>query len=119
MESQERVAGGSRVLEEVRNVMRLHHYSIHTERTYIDWIKRYIHFHHMKRREDLENPERKIELFLTDLAVNGRVAPSTQNQAMNALVSSTATPSSGSLAISMPSAPSAQPPSANLRPQPK
>jgi integron integrase len=66
--------------------MRLHHYSIHTERSYTDWIKRYIHFHHMRSREDLANGESKIETFLTDLAVNGKVAPSTQNQAMNALV---------------------------------
>ena len=40
----------------------------------------------MRRREDLANGESKIETFLTDLAVNGKVAPSTQNQAMNALV---------------------------------
>jgi integron integrase len=66
--------------------MRLHHYSIHTERSYTDWIKRYIHFHRMRSREDLANGESKIETFLTDLAVNGKVAPSTQNQAMNALV---------------------------------
>jgi hypothetical protein len=33
-----------KLLEQVRNVMRLHHYSIHTERSYTDWIKRYIHF---------------------------------------------------------------------------
>jgi integron integrase len=67
-------------------MMRLHHYSIHTERSYIDWIKRYIRFHHMHSRADLANGERKIEAFLTDLAVHGNVAPSTQNQAMNALV---------------------------------
>jgi len=75
-----------RMLEQVRNVMRLHHYSIHTERSYTDWIKRYIHFHHMRSREDLANGESKIEAFCTDLAVNGKVAPSTQNQAFNALV---------------------------------
>jgi len=40
--------------------MRLHYYSIHTERSYTDWIKRYIHFHHMRRREDLANGESKI-----------------------------------------------------------
>ena len=83
MNSQEQTP---RLLDQVRNVMRLHHYSIHTERSYTDWIKRYIHFHHMRRREDLANGESKIETFLTDLAVNGKVAPSTQNQAMNALV---------------------------------
>jgi site-specific recombinase XerD len=75
-----------RLLEQVRNVMRLHHYSIHTERSYVDWIKRYIHFHQMRCREDLAEGERKIEAFLTDLAVRGKVAASTQNQAMNALV---------------------------------
>jgi hypothetical protein len=75
-----------RLLEQVRNVMRLHHYSIHTERSYLDWIKRYINFHHMRSREDLANGAPKIEAFCTDLAVNGKVAPSTQNQAFNALV---------------------------------
>ena len=75
-----------RLLQQVRNVMRLGHYSIHTERSYVDWIKRYINFHHMRSREDLVNGESKIEAFCTDLAVNGKVAPSTQNQAFNALV---------------------------------
>src|ERR1039457_3098377 len=75
-----------KLLDQVRNVLRLHHYSIHTERSYIDWIKRYIHFHQMRCREDLADGERKIEAFLTDLAVRAKVAASTQNQAMNALV---------------------------------
>ena len=75
-----------RLLDQVRAVMRLHHYSLHTERTYVDWMKRYIHFHRMQRREDLAGGEAKIEAFLTHLAMNGQVAPATQNQAMNALV---------------------------------
>jgi hypothetical protein len=65
-------------------VLRLHHYSTHTERSYVDWIVR---FHGMRAREDLFPAESKIEAFLTDVAVHGNVAPSTQNQAMNALVS--------------------------------
>ena len=69
-----------KLLDQVRNVLRLHHYSIHTERSYIDWIKRYVHFHQMRCREDLADGE-KIEAFLTDLAVQGKVAASTQNQA--------------------------------------
>ena len=52
MRSQEQTP---RLLDQVRDVMRLHHYSIHTERSYTDWIKRYIHFHHMRSREDLAN----------------------------------------------------------------
>jgi len=75
-----------KLLDEVRDIMRLHHYSIHTERTYIEWIKRYVQYHHMQTREDLQHGEEKVEEFLTHLAVNRDVSPSTQNQAMNALV---------------------------------
>jgi len=89
MASQEGSDGGPaqapRLLEQVHRVMRLHHYSLHTERTYLDWIKRYIHFHRMQSRDELAGGEAKIEAFLTDLAVNGKVSASTQNQAMNAL----------------------------------
>jgi integron integrase len=75
-----------KLLDQVREIMRLHHYSIHTERTYVDWIKRYVQFHRMNSRKDLQNGEERIEQFLTHLAVECHVAPSTQNQAMNALV---------------------------------
>lgn len=75
-----------RLLDEVHEVMRLNHYSLHTERAYCDWIKRFIHFHRMKSRDDLANGEAKIEQYLTHLAINGNVSPATQNQAMNALV---------------------------------
>lgn len=75
-----------KLLDEVRDVMRLRHYSIHTERTYCEWIRRFVHFHNMKSRDDLDGGEKKIEAFLTHLAVHGHVAPATQNQAMNALV---------------------------------
>ena len=75
-----------KILDEVRDVMRLRHYSIHTERAYCDWIKKYVYFHGMNSRDDLKDGEKKIEAFLTHLAVNKNVAPSTQNQAMNALV---------------------------------
>lgn len=75
-----------RLLDEVRDAMRLLHYSIRTERSYCDWIKRYIHFHKMTSRDDLHDGEGKIEAFLTHLAVEENLASSTQNQAMNALV---------------------------------
>lgn len=75
-----------KVLDQVRDYMRLKHYSIHTERTYCDWIKRYVSYHKMTSRDDLVNGEEKVEQFLTWLAVENTVAPSTQNQAMNALV---------------------------------
>ena len=75
-----------RLLDEVRNVLRVQHYSIHTERSYVEWIRRFARFHGMRSRADLFPAEPKIESFLTDLAVNGNVAAATQNQAMNALV---------------------------------
>jgi len=75
-----------KLLDQVREVMRLKHYSIRTERSYCDWIRRYIKFHGMRCREDLNGGEAKIEQFLSDLAVNGHVAASTQNQAFNALL---------------------------------
>jgi site-specific recombinase XerD len=78
--------GKPRLLDLVREVPRFHHYSMHPERAYCAWIRRYVKYHHMTRREDLRDGERKIEAFLTHLAVEGNVSPSTQNQAMNALV---------------------------------
>ncbi len=71
-----------RLMDEVHEVMRLKHYSIHTERSYSDWIKRFVHFHGMKSRDDLKGGEPKTEQFLTHLTVDGNVFPSTQNQAM-------------------------------------
>jgi integron integrase len=76
----------AKVLDQVREVMRVRHYSIRTERCYCDWVRRYIRFHGMKLREDLFPGEEKVELFLSDLAVNGHVAVATQNQAFNALL---------------------------------
>lgn len=75
-----------KLLDQVREVMRLKHYSIRTERCYCDWIRRYVKFHGMHSRADLQGAESKIEQFLSDLAVNGHVAASTQNQAFNALL---------------------------------
>src|SRR6266436_8289577 len=48
-----------KLLDQVREVMRLRHYSIHTERSYCDWIRRYIHFHGMQGRADLAGGESK------------------------------------------------------------
>ena len=75
-----------RLLDQIREVMRLRHYSIRTETAYCDWVRRYIRFHGMRSREELTPGEGKIEEFLSDLAVRGRVAASTQNQAFNALL---------------------------------
>ncbi len=71
-------------LNQVRNAIRLRHYSIRTEHAYIGWIKRFIRFHHY--RHPTEMAEAEVTQFLTHLAVVGDVSPSTQNQAFNALI---------------------------------
>ena len=73
-----------RLIDQVREVIRCKHYSIRTEQAYIDWIRRYIFFHDKQHPEHLT--ERHINAFLTHLAVKRKVAASTQNQALCALV---------------------------------
>jgi integron integrase len=73
-----------RLLEQVRHRIRLKHYSIRTEQAYVDWIRRYIHFH--GKRHPAAMGASEIEAFLTDLAVARHVAAATQNQARSALL---------------------------------
>jgi integrase len=75
-----------KLMDPVREVLRLKHYAIRTETCYCDWIRRYFRFHQTKVREELLPGTEKVEVFLSDLAVNGHVAASTQNQAFNALL---------------------------------
>src|SRR2546422_2260645 len=74
----------ARLLDQVREVIRFKHYSIRPEDAYVQWIKRFIFFH--GKRHPREMGATEIEAFLTDLAVRRKVAASTQNQALNALV---------------------------------
>ncbi len=71
-------------MDQVRDVIRLKHYSYRTEQTYVQWIYRYIVFHNKRHPKEMGVAE--IEAFLTDLAVNHYVAASTQNQALSALL---------------------------------
>ncbi len=73
-----------KLLNEVRNTLRVHHYAMKTEKAYVQWIKRFIFFHNMKH--PLEMGKKELEEFLTWLAVKRKVAPSTQNQAAQALL---------------------------------
>lgn len=77
-------ACGKTLLDRVSEIMRVMHYSIRTEEAYTQWIRRYILFHNKRHPREMGMTE--IEAFLTDIAVNGKVAPSTQNQAFNALI---------------------------------
>ena len=73
----------SPLLNRLRQAIRVRHYSIRTEQAYVDWVKRYIVFHGKKHPSEMGPVE--VSAFLTHLAVNRNVAPSTQNQALNAL----------------------------------
>jgi len=73
-----------RLLDRVRNALRVKHYAYRTEEQYLQWIRRFIMFHDMRHPEDMGAPE--VEAFLTHLAVEGKVAASTQNQALSALL---------------------------------
>lgn len=79
-----KVIGKSPFLEGVRRAIRVRHYSIRTEEAYLSWTLRFILFH--GKRHPSEMGEKEVMEFLTDLAVTRNVAPSTQNQALNALV---------------------------------
>ena len=78
------VASSPKLLDRVRWHLRVKHYSIRTEQAYVDWIRRFILFHH--KRHPNEMGEKEITEFLTHLAVDNRVAASTQNQAFSALL---------------------------------
>jgi integron integrase len=73
-----------KLLDEVRDVIRRKHFSIRTEQSYVDWIRRFILFHN--KRHPREMAETEITAFLTHLARDGHVAASTQNQALSALL---------------------------------
>ena len=73
-----------KLLDQVREAIRMRHYSVRTEEAYVGWIKRFILFH--GKRHPLEMGEDEITRFLSALAVHGHVSASTQNQALCALV---------------------------------
>lgn len=78
------VAQRPRLLEQVRNSLRVKHYSLNTEHSYVYWIRYYIRFH--KKRHPREMGGSEVEAFLTHLAVDRKVSPSTQNQALSAIL---------------------------------
>ncbi len=80
------MSGGRRLLDDVRDVIRIKHYSIRTEHAYLQWIRRYILFHGKRHPRELGADH--LSAFLSDLAVRGRVAAATQNQALSAVSSS-------------------------------
>ena len=70
-----------KLLEQVRERVRLKHYSIRTEQAYLHWVRNYILFH--KKRPPKEMAKNEVTEFLTHLAVKRKVAASTQNQVLS------------------------------------
>ena len=77
-------ATSPRLLDRVRAALRLRHYSRRTEDAYVAWIRRYVLFH--GKRHPAEMGATELTAFLSSLAVDRRVAASTQNQALSALL---------------------------------
>jgi integron integrase len=73
-----------KLLDKVRQRIRLKGYSIRTEKSYVSWIKRFILFHGKRHPQEMGKPE--IEAFLSHLVMKRNVASSTQNQAFNAIL---------------------------------
>ena len=73
-----------RFLDQLRDQLRVRHYSLRTEAAYVDWVRRFILFQGKRHPKDLGAPE--VQAFLSHLAVDRGVSPSTQNQAKAALL---------------------------------
>jgi integron integrase len=73
-----------KLLDRLREALRSRHYSRRTEQTYISWVKQFIFYHHLQHPTEMAESE--INAFLTYLAVTKKVSPSTQNQALSALL---------------------------------
>jgi integron integrase len=75
---------GPKLLDRVRTAMRVRHYSLRTEEAYVSWIRRFILFHNKRHPADMAEAE--INRFVSHLAVDRKVSPSTQTQALSAIV---------------------------------
>jgi integron integrase len=73
-----------KLLDQVREELRVRHYSLRTEKAYISWIRRFILFHN--KRHPNEMGAEGIRLFIKHLAVTEEVSSSTQNQALQAII---------------------------------
>ena len=78
------MADSLKLLDLVREAIRVRHYSIRTEKTYTNWIKQYIRFHNYTQPAELD--AKAVEQCLTYLAVDRNVSASTQNQALSGIL---------------------------------
>src|SRR5688500_10272177 len=73
-----------KLLDQLRERIRYCHYSLRTEQAYVFWVRRFIRFHHRQHPREMGSPE--VEAFLTHLATDRQVAPSTHKQALAAIL---------------------------------
>jgi len=73
-----------KLLDQLKEIIRIRHYSIRTEEAYVEWVKRFILFHN--KRHPLTMGAQEVKEYLSWLAIRQKVAASTQNQALNAIV---------------------------------
>ncbi len=78
------MSGTPRLLDQMRERIRVKHYSIRTEETYLHWVKRYILFHKKRHPAEMGAPE--VEAFLSHLAITANVSASTQNLALSSIL---------------------------------
>ena len=74
----------SKLLDQVRNSLRVRHYSLRTQGSYVQWIKRFILY--QKKRHPIGMGKVEVEAYLTHLAVKRNVSASTQNQALSTIL---------------------------------
>jgi integron integrase len=74
----------ARLLDQLRERIRYHHYSLRTEQAYVFWVRRFVRFHRLRHPREMGG--REVEAFLTDLAIRQHVAPSTHRQALSAIL---------------------------------
>lgn len=74
----------ARLLDQLRERIRYAHYSLRTEKTYVYWVRFFIRFHRLRHPKEMGAPE--VQAFLSFLANNRKVAPSTHRQALAAIL---------------------------------
>jgi integron integrase len=84
MERLQPTASTPRLLDQLRRALRSRHYSERTEKAYVLWVRRFVRHHGMRHPSELGASE--VNVFLSHLATEARVAASTQNQALSALL---------------------------------
>ena len=77
-------AEGPRLLDQVRELIRIRHYSLRTEQAYVQWIRRFVLFHGKRHPRDMGSDE--LTALLSYLASQRNVAAATQNQALSAIL---------------------------------